>query len=288
MLRGAGVPWDLRKAQPYECYDELDFDIPVGKNGDCFDRYLVPHRGDAPEPAHHAAVRRADARGPGADVENNKVTPPKRGEMKRSMEALIHHFKLYTEGYHVPAGETYTRRSRRRRASSASIWCRTARTSPISCKIRAPGFAHLQAMDFMSASGHMLADSRGRDRYPWISFSARSTDEGYKLDPEQPDGGAFAFTPETRQWAKTRLSRAIPEGRQASAVIALLDLAQRQNGGWLPNDAIEYVADYAGAWPRSGPMRSRPSTPCSTWSRSGSTSSRSAVPRPAGCAAPTA
>ena len=111
MVRGSGAAWDLRKAQPYECYAEMDFDIPIGKNGDCYDRYLHPHGGDAPVGAHHEAVHREAARrrraGAGRGRRTTRSSPPRRGEMKRSMEALIHHFKLYTEGFHVPAGEAY-------------------------------------------------------------------------------------------------------------------------------------------------------------------------------------
>ena len=111
MVRGSGAAWDLRKAQPYECYSELDFDIPIGKNGDCYDRYLHPHGGDAAVDPHHEAVHRQAARAGRAGARSasldNKIVPPRRGEMKRSMEALIHHFKLYTEGFHVPAGEVY-------------------------------------------------------------------------------------------------------------------------------------------------------------------------------------
>jgi len=111
MVRGSGAPWDLRKAQPYELYSELDFDIPVGKNGDCYDRYLIRMQ----EMRESVKIMKqcverlssADGQGPISSADG-KVVPPKRGEMKRSMEALIHHFKLYTEGFHVPAGETYT------------------------------------------------------------------------------------------------------------------------------------------------------------------------------------
>jgi len=156
MLRGSGVPWDLRRAQPYECYADLDFEIPVGKNGDCFDRYLVRIE------EMHQSLRIIEQcvermpEGP-VSVENNKVTPPKRGEMKRSMEALIHHFKLYTEGYHVPSGETYTAVEAPKGEFGVYLVA-DGSNRPYKCKIRAPGFAHLQAMDYMSR-GHMLADT---------------------------------------------------------------------------------------------------------------------------------
>ncbi|MDJ0934618.1 MAG: NADH-quinone oxidoreductase subunit D [Kiloniellales bacterium] len=156
MLRGSGVPWDLRRAQPYECYADLDFEIPVGKNGDCFDRYLVriEEMRQSLRIIEQCVARMP--KGP-VSVENNKVTPPKRGEMKRSMEALIHHFKLYTEGYHVPPGETYTAVEAPKGEFGVYLVA-DGSNRPYKCKIRAPGFAHLQAMDHM-ARGYMLADT---------------------------------------------------------------------------------------------------------------------------------
>ena len=156
MLRGSGAAWDLRKAQPYECYEELEFDIPVGKKGDCFDRYLVriEEMRQSVRIMEQCIERMPD--GP-VVVENNKVTPPKRGEMKRSMEALIHHFKLYTEGYHVPPGETYTAVEAPKGEFGVYL-VSDGSNKPYRCKIRAPGFVHLSAMDFM-CKGHMLADS---------------------------------------------------------------------------------------------------------------------------------
>lgn len=156
MLRGSGVPWDLRKAQPYECYEELEFDIPIGKNGDCFDRYLV--RMEEMRQSVHL-MQQCLARMPEGDVvvQNHKVTPPRRNEMKRSMEALIHHFKLYTEGYHVPPGETYTA-VEAPKGEFAVFLVSDGTNRPYRCKLRAPGFSHLAAMDFM-CRGHMLADS---------------------------------------------------------------------------------------------------------------------------------
>jgi NADH-quinone oxidoreductase subunit D len=155
MLRGSGMAWDLRKAQPYDVYDKMDFDIPIGKNGDCFDRYLV-----RVEEMRQSLkiIRQALAQMPGGPVRVNdrKVAPPPRAEMKRSMEALIHHFKLYTEGYHVPAGETYTVVEAPKGEFGVYLVA-DGTNRPYRCKIRAPGFAFLQAMDFM-AKGHMLAD----------------------------------------------------------------------------------------------------------------------------------
>jgi NADH-quinone oxidoreductase subunit D len=159
MVRGSGAAWDLRRAQPYECYSEMDFDIPIGKNGDCFDRYLIRME----EMRQSAKImkqcceklRSAAGQGPVA-VDDNKIVPPKRGEMKRSMEALIHHFKLYTEGYHVPAGEVYAAVEAPKGEFGVYLVA-DGTNKPYKCKIRAPGFAHLQAMDFLTR-GHMLAD----------------------------------------------------------------------------------------------------------------------------------
>jgi len=155
-LRASGVPWDLRKAQPYDCYEALDFDIPIGKKGDCFDRYLVriEEMRQCLRIMHQCIEQMPD--GP-VVVENHKVTPPRRGEMKRSMEALIHHFKLYTEGYHVPPGETYTA-VEAPKGEFGVFLVSDGSNRPYRCKIRAPGFAHLSAMDFL-CKGHMLADS---------------------------------------------------------------------------------------------------------------------------------
>ena len=156
MLRGSGVPWDLRKAQPYDVYDRMKFDVPVGKNGDCFDRYLV--RMEEMRQSLRI-IRQAIEDMPDGPVKttDRKIAPPPREEMKRSMEALIHHFKLYTEGYRVPAGETYTAVEAPK--GEFGVYLVSDGTNmPYRCKIRAPGFAHLQAMDF-SCKGYMLADS---------------------------------------------------------------------------------------------------------------------------------
>jgi len=156
MLRASGVPWDLRKAQPYDVYDRMDFDIPVGKNGDCFDRYLI-RMAEMRESLR--IVKQCIAEMPGGPVmsQDGKVAPPTRSDMKQSMEALIHHFKLYTEGFHVPAGETYTAVEAPKGEFGVYL-VSDGSNIPYRCKIRAPGFAHLQAMDFM-CKGHMLADS---------------------------------------------------------------------------------------------------------------------------------
>ena len=155
MLRASGVPWDLRKAQPYEVYGEMDFDIPIGKNGDCWDRYLV--RLEEVKQSLRIMKQALEKMPVGPVVVNDrKVTPPPRAEMKSSMEALIHHFKLYTEGYHVPAGETYTA-VEAPKGEFAVYLVADGTNRPYRCKIRAPGFAFLQATEFMS-KGHMLAD----------------------------------------------------------------------------------------------------------------------------------
>src|SRR5260221_4402908 len=155
MLRAAGVPWDLRKSQPYLVYDKMDFDIPIGKNGDCYDRYLVRM-----EEMRQSLkiVKQCVAQMPGgpASSDDRKITPPPRSEMKRSMEALIHHFKLYTEGFHVPAGETYTAVEAPKGEFGVYLVA-DGTNRPYRCKIRAPGFAFLQATDFM-CRGHMPAD----------------------------------------------------------------------------------------------------------------------------------
>jgi NADH-quinone oxidoreductase subunit D len=157
MLRGSGVAWDLRKSQPYDGYESYDFDIPVGKHGDCYDRYLVriEEMRQSIVLMRQAIERLATVDGP-VLVDNAKIVPPRRGEMKHSMEALIHHFKLYTEGYHVPAGETYTAVEAPKGEFGVYLVA-DGTNRPYRCKIRAPGFAFLQASDFL-AKGHMLAD----------------------------------------------------------------------------------------------------------------------------------
>ncbi|WP_423067945.1 NADH-quinone oxidoreductase subunit D [Devosia sp. CN2-171] len=159
MVRGSGAAWDLRKAQPYECYDRFDFDVPVGKNGDCYDRYLV--RMEEMRQSIRimkqaiALLNSPEGQGPVASTDG-KVVPPKRDEMKQSMEALIHHFKLYTEGYKVPAGEVYAAVEAPKGEFGVYL-VSDGTNKPYRCHIRAPGFAHLQAMDFL-CRGHMLAD----------------------------------------------------------------------------------------------------------------------------------
>ncbi len=155
MLRGSGVAWDLRKSQPYEIYDRLEFDVPIGKNGDCWDRYLIRMEEMRQSLKIIEQCLQQMPKGP-VVTDDPKIAPPKRGLMKQSMEGLIHHFKLYTEGYHVPAGETYTAVEAPKGEFGVYVVA-DGSNKPYRCKIRAPGFAHLQAMEFMS-KGHMLAD----------------------------------------------------------------------------------------------------------------------------------
>ena len=157
MLRGSGVGWDLRKSQPYECYDELEFDIPLGKNGDCWDRYLcrVEEMRQSVKIMLQCIDKLKVTPGPVLSTDH-KVTPPRRAEMKNSMEALIHHFKLYTEGFKTPEGEVYACVEAPKGEFGVYL-VSDGTNKPYRCKIRAPGFAHLQAMDFL-CRGHLLAD----------------------------------------------------------------------------------------------------------------------------------
>ena len=155
MLRATGIPWDLRKSQPYEVYDQLEFSIPVGKHGDCYDRYLV--RMAEMRESIKLIIQCIEAMPGGLyRVDDHKISPPERSEMKYSMEAMIHHFKLYTEGYDVPAGETYTAVEAPKGEFGVYLIA-DGSNRPYRCHIRAPGFAHLQALELMSR-GHMLAD----------------------------------------------------------------------------------------------------------------------------------
>ncbi len=159
MVRGSGAAWDLRKSQPYECYSDIDFDIPIGKNGDNYDRYLirVQEMRESIKIMKQCVALLNSPEGKGAiSSADGKIVPPKRSEMKRSMEALIHHFKLYTEGYKVPEGEVYACVEAPKGEFGVYL-VSDGSNKPYRCKLRAPGFAHLQAMDFM-CRGHMLAD----------------------------------------------------------------------------------------------------------------------------------
>ncbi|WP_281983141.1 NADH-quinone oxidoreductase subunit D [Thalassorhabdomicrobium marinisediminis] len=158
MVRGSGFAWDLRRSQPYECYDEFDFKIPVGKNGDCYDRYLVrmEEMRQSVSIIRQAIAKLREPEGQGDIMARGKMTPPTRGEMKTSMEALIHHFKLYTEGFHVPAGEVYAAVEAPKGEFGVYLVA-DGTNKPYRAKLRAPGYLHLQAMDHI-ASKHQLAD----------------------------------------------------------------------------------------------------------------------------------
>lgn len=156
MIRGSGIAWDLRKSQPYDVYDRMEFDVPVGTRGDCYDRFMVR----VEEVRQSVRIMRQCLNempdGPVASSDR-KVVPPKRGEMKQSMEALIHHFKLYTEGFHVPAGEVYVA-TESPKGEFGVYLVSDGSNKPYRCKIRPTAFSHLQAMDFMT-KGHMLPDA---------------------------------------------------------------------------------------------------------------------------------
>ncbi|NCQ24227.1 MAG: NADH-quinone oxidoreductase subunit D [Rhodobacteraceae bacterium CG17_big_fil_post_rev_8_21_14_2_50_63_15] len=158
MVRGSGMAWDLRRAQPYECYDEFDFLIPVGKNGDCYDRYLcrMEEMRQSIRIIHQAIDKLRAPEGQGDVLARGKITPPPRAEMKTSMEALIHHFKLYTEGFHVPPGEVYAAVEAPKGEFGVYLVA-DGTNRPYRAKLRAPGYLHLQAMDHV-AKGHQLAD----------------------------------------------------------------------------------------------------------------------------------
>ncbi len=156
MVRGSGLAWDLRRAQPYECYSEMEFNVPVGKNGDCYDRYLcrMAEMEESLKIMRQCLTKlRAE---PGEVLARGKITPPSRGDMKTSMEALIHHFKLYTEGFHVPAGEVYAAVEAPKGEFGVYLVA-DGTNKPYRAKLRAPGFLHLQAMDHI-CKGHQLAD----------------------------------------------------------------------------------------------------------------------------------
>ena len=158
MVRGSGLAWDLRRSQPYECYDEFDFQIPVGKNGDCYDRYLcrVEEMRQSASIIQQCIEKLRAPEGQGDVLARGKLTPPKRGEMKTSMEALIHHFKLYTEGFKVPAGQVYAAVEAPKGEFGVYI-VSDGSNKPYRAKLRAPGYPHLAAMDYI-ATGHQLAD----------------------------------------------------------------------------------------------------------------------------------
>ena len=158
MVRGSGLAWDLRRAQPYECYDEFDFQIPTGVNGDCYDRYLVrmEEMRQSTYIIQQAIEKLRAPEGQGDVLARGKITPPSRTAMKTDMESLIHHFKLYTEGFHVPAGEVYCAVEAPKGEFGVYLVA-DGSNKPYRAKLRAPGYLHLQAMDYV-AKGHQLAD----------------------------------------------------------------------------------------------------------------------------------
>ncbi|MDG1207855.1 MAG: NADH-quinone oxidoreductase subunit D [Paracoccaceae bacterium] len=158
MVRGSGSAWDLRRAQPYELYNEFDFQVPVGKNGDCYDRYLcrMEEMRESLKIMRQALEKLDQCKGEPVMTQNAKIAPPRRGEMKRSMEALIHHFKLYTEGFHVPEGECYVAVEAPKGEFGVYL-VSDGSNKPYRTKIRAPGYPHLAAMDHL-CKGHQLAD----------------------------------------------------------------------------------------------------------------------------------
>jgi len=155
MLRGSGVPWDLRKSQPYECYNDFAFKIPIGKNGDCYDRYLCRIEEMRESVKIIKDCIKKMPTGPVKSIDG-KITPPKKSDLKQSMEALIHHFKLFSEGFRVPRGECYASVEAPKGEFGVYLIA-DGSNKPYRCKIRAPGFSHLQAMDYL-LKGHMLAD----------------------------------------------------------------------------------------------------------------------------------
>ena len=155
MLRGSGIAWDLRKSQPYDCYEQLEFKIPIGKNGDCYDRYLcrIEEMRESVKIINQCLIN--IPKGP-IKTEDGKISPPLKSELKQSMEALIHHFKLFTEGYRVEKDDIYTAVEAPKGEFGVYL-VSDGSNKPYKCKIRAPGFSHLQAMDYL-IKGHMLAD----------------------------------------------------------------------------------------------------------------------------------
>lgn len=158
MVRGSGLAWDLRRSQPYECYNEFDFRIPIGRNGDCYDRYLcrMEEMRESNGIIRAAVDKLGSAEAAGDVMARGKLSPPRRDDMKTSMEALIHHFKLYTEGFHVPEGEVYAAVEAPKGEFGVYLVA-DGSNMPYKAKIRAPGFLHLQAMEALS-KGHQLAD----------------------------------------------------------------------------------------------------------------------------------
>ncbi len=242
MVRGSGAAWDLRRAQPYECYSELEFDIPIGKNGDNYDRYCIrmEEMRQSIRIMKQCLDRLHATSGP-VVIDDHKISPPRRDEMKRSMESLIHHFKLYTEGFKVPPGEVYAAVEAPKGEFGVYLVA-DGTNKPYKCKIRAPGFAHLQAMDFL-CRGHMLADISAISRFDRHCVRRGRPMSVRRLAEKQPE--SFAFSPGESRLGEGE-DREISAGPAAVGGDSDLWQAQAQCGGWLPKPAIEAVAELLG------------------------------------------
>ena len=258
MVRGSGMAWDLRRAQPYECYDEFDFEIPVGTRGDCYDRFLIriAEMRESTKIIEQAVAKLNEVKGEPV-MHRGKISPPRRSEMKSSMEALIHHFKLYTEGFHVPAGEVYAAVEAPKGEFGVYL-VSDGTNKPYRAKLRAPGYAHLQAMDHL-CKGHMLADVTAVLATLDIVFGEGRSLMLRRLHPDQPE--AFAFTSANADWARAQMAK-FPAGRQASAVIPLF--VARAGTGRLGEQARDRGGSRGcSILPISGCSRSRHSISCS-------------------------
>ena len=285
MVRGSGAAWDLRKAQPYECYPEMDFDIPIGKNGDCYDRYLI--RMEEMRQSIRIMKQCVEklsveaGKGPVAS-DDGKIVPPKRGEMKRSMEALIHHFKLYTEGYHVPAGEVYAAVEAPKGEFGVYLVA-DGSNKPYRCKIRAPGFAHLQAMDYHVPRPH----ARRRLRHPRLARhrfrGGRPLMSVRRLAEIQP--AHFAFSDENLAWARKEIAKYPAGPAGLGGDLASLAGAGAGGLGHRAGDPRRRRDARHAEDPRARDRDLLHDVPARA-GRARSRTSRCAARRPAGCAAP--
>ena len=248
MLRGSGIVWDLRKKQPYEVYADMDFDIPVGVNGDCYDRYLV--RIEELRQSNRIIKQCIDwlQRNPGpVMIDDRKVRPPKREEMKGDMESLIHHFKLFTEGYSVPEGETYAAVEAPKGEFGIYLISDGA-NKPYRLKCRAPGFAHLSALEEMTRGPHARRRGRGhrnaghRVRRGGSMTHVVKTADGGSFEPVLGEK-ARVLNEHTRHEIDEWIGR-FPTGRQRSAVLSALRFTQEQNNGFLTPELMDGVAEY--------------------------------------------
>ena len=231
MLRGSGIEWDLRKKQPYDVYDRMDFDIPVGVNGDCYDRYLVrieELRQSTRIVDQCVAWLKANP-GP-VMIDDRKVRPPRREEMKGDMESLIHHFKLMTEGYCVPEGETYAAVEAPKGELGVYLVSDGA-NKPYRLKVRAPGFAHLASLDEMVRGTHAGGRCGGD----------RNSGHRFRRDRSMSVQLSAHVREEIDRWVAK-----FPPDRKRSAVISALHAAQHENNGFLTTDLMDAVAEYLG------------------------------------------